>query len=225
MNQTVLIIEDDKTVQEYVTDLLSKNGYIVRTASTGAQGLKFLDSTPPDLVLLDLQLPDLSGESVLSQLKKLYPALPVLVLTAKNSTQDKVNTLTTGADDYVTKPFDSEELVARIKARLRTSGENTNHLLKLADLEVDTQKVTVTRAGKEISLTPHEYNLLVYLLQNTGRVLSRDMILNRVWAYTMDVETRVVDVYMGYLRKKIDSGSKQKLIHSLRGFGYTIKAS
>jgi DNA-binding response OmpR family regulator len=144
------------------------------------------------------------------------------MLTAKDSVGDKVSALNAGADDYVTKPFSIDELMARIKTRLRnTSGQKSS--IKVGELELNTQTVQVTRSGKEIVLTPQEFRLLEYLMKNKGIVLSREMILNRIWMMSSDVDTRVVDVYMGYLRKKIDAGFNKPLLHSIRGFGYTIK--
>jgi len=220
---TILFVEDDKDFRDYVFDLLTKNGLVVQSVNKGTQAISKAEKQEPDLVLLDLTLPDMTGESVCTELKKMYPNIPIIMLTAKSSVSEKVEGFNLGADDYITKPFEPEELIARIKARLR---QNKTHdtKLKIADLEMDTKKVLVTRSGKEITLTPHEFRLLEFLMNNQGVVLSREMILNRIWSYSYDVESRVVDVYMGYLRKKIDNDYKQKLIHSIRGFGYTIKA-
>ena len=220
---TILFVEDDKDFRDYVFDLLTKNGLVVQSVNKGTQAISKAEKQEPDLVLLDLTLPDMTGESVCTELKKMYPNIPIIMLTAKSSVSEKVEGFNLGADDYITKPFEPEELIARIKARLR---QNKTHdtKLKIADLEMDTKKVLVTRSGKEITLTPHEFRLLEFLMNNQGVVLSREMILNRIWSYSYDVESRVVDVYMGYLRKKIDYDYKQKLIHSIRGFGYTIKA-
>lgn len=222
MLATILLIDDDVDFQAYVEDLLQKNGYKVYGATKGSDALKMVDQIQPNLVILDLNLPDMSGEGICMELRKEYATLPIIMLTAKNSISEKIQGLTLGADDYVTKPFIPEEFLARIKARLRQTNPSQTKM-KIADLELDNQKIEVTRAGKVVSLTPHEFKLLEYLLSNVGVVVSREMILNRVWSYSFDVESRVVDVYMGYLRKKIDSGHKQKLIHSVRGFGYTIR--
>jgi len=222
MTSSILIIEDDKEFQKYLKDLLIKNGYSAQVASKGISGLSMMDKLEPDLVILDLNLPDMHGESVCSELRKNHPNLPIIMLTSKTSTSEKVQGLSMGADDYITKPFDPEEFLARLKARLRLHTD-TNFKVKIADLELDSKKIQVKRDGKLISLTPHEFKLLEYLMHNKGVVLTREMILNRIWAYSLNVESRVVDVYMGYLRKKIDSGSKKKLIYCIRGFGYTIK--
>ena len=222
MTEKIFIIDDDFDFQKYVKDLLGDNGYVVTTATQGSTAIRLLNKTLPDLVLLDLSLPDMEGESVCKEIRKDYPDIPIIILTAKNSTVDKVRGLNIGADDYVTKPIVPEELMARIKARLRPQNKNQGYL-KVDNLELDPKKVEVRRDGKLIPLTPHEFKLLELLMNNKDIVLSREQILNRIWDYSMDVESRVVDVYMGYLRKKIDNGYKKPLIHSIRGFGYTIK--
>lgn len=218
MIATILVVEDDQDIQEYISQLLIDNNYNVITAPNGAAALKLIKRTQPDLVLLDLGLPDISGESIVMQLVKEYPDLRIIILTAKDSPENKVNGLNLGADDYLTKPFNAEELLARIQARLRRL-TGSSHVLKIEDLELDTQTLIVSRAGKEIVLTPQETKLLQYLMQNKGRILTREMILNRLWMSAIDVDTRIVDVYIGYLRKKIDRNSPKKLIHSVRGFG------
>lgn len=220
MVNKILVVEDDQSIQEFLKEYLLDNGYAVDTASDGVQALNSLKKTQPDLVLLDLGLPNVTGEAVCLEIRKKYPDLPVIILTAKDDVSDIVRGLNLGADDYITKPFVSEELLARIKARLR-HGEEVK--LQVGDLELNNKTFEVKRADKIISLSPHEFKLLQYLISNKGRVLTREMILNRVWLYSYEVDTRVVDVYIGYLRKKIDSDFKKKLIHSVRGFGYMIK--
>ncbi len=223
MMQNVLIVEDDTGLQKYLKELLISNDYSVATASDGASALTTIDRTTPDLVILDLGLPNLSGESVMQEVKKKHPNLPVVVLTAKDSINDILQNFNMGADDYMTKPFIASELLARMKARLRSLNDGNSSKLKVGDLELDGQTLEVKRAGKLIQLTPQEFKLLQYLMTNPGRVLTREMILNRVWLYSQDIETRVVDVYIGYLRKKIDGGFRKLLLHSVRGFGYMIK--
>lgn len=222
MVTSILIVEDDKGLQKYLKELLLDNGYAVQTAVDGIDALNVLSKSPPDLVILDLALPNMSGEAVCSEVKKKYPGLPILILTAKDSIADIVQGLNLGADDYMTKPFVADELLARIKARLRKDGMDGQRLA-VSDLELDNKTLEVKRDGRLIQLTPQEFKLLQYLMTNKGRILTREMILNRVWLYSPDIETRVVDVYVGYLRKKIDSGFNQKLICSVRGFGYMIK--
>lgn len=217
----VFVIEDDPDIQGYLKDQLTLNNFLVKTASTGATGLSLIKRNEPDLVLLDLKLPDIGGESVCRQLRESYPNLPIIILTSNDSLPDKVKVLGIGADDYMTKPFEISELIARIRARTRHKSQ-IPALLKVEDLEVDTQKIEVRRSGKIIILTPQEFKLLEHLMTNPGRVLTRESILNRLWVSSPDIESRVVDVYIGYLRKKIDAGFKKKLIRSIRGFGYTI---
>jgi DNA-binding response OmpR family regulator len=222
MTQSILVVEDDKGLQKYLKELLLDNGFAVQLAGDGIAALEYLQKTQPDLVVLDLGLPNMSGETVCLEIRKKYKDLPVIILTARDSIQDIVQGLNLGADDYITKPFVADEFLARIKARLRRQGDGDT-ILKVADLELDNKTLEVRRAGKQIQLTPQEFKLLQYLMNNKGRILTREMILNRIWLYSSDVETRVVDVYMGYLRKKIDSNSPKKLLHSIRGFGYVIK--
>ncbi|HRN69798.1 MAG TPA: response regulator transcription factor [Candidatus Woesebacteria bacterium] len=222
MIYTILVIEDDEGIQTYLKELLLDSGYNVITASDGITGLKIIKKSVPDLVLLDLGLPDMSGESVCAQIRKDNPELRIIMLTAKDTPHDVIQGLNMGADDYLTKPFVADVLLARIKARLRrTNGDDLK--LTIADLTLDTKTLEVTRDGKKISLTPQELKLLQYMMQNKGRILTRDMILNRLWLSSVDIETRIVDVYIGYLRKKIDTGFDKKLIQSVRGFGYMLK--
>ena len=222
MTQSILVVEDDKGLQKYLRELLLDNGYAVQIASDGIIALDKLAKTQPDLVVLDLGLPNMSGETVCLEVRKKYKDLPVIILTARDSISDIVQGLNLGADDYITKPFVADEFLARIKARFRRQGE-ADTTLKVSDLELNNKTLEVKREGKIIQLTPQEFKLLQYLMTNKGRILTREMILNRIWLYSSDVETRVVDVYMGYLRKKIDSNYSKKLLHSIRGFGYVIK--
>lgn len=222
MTQTILVVEDDLGVQKYLKELILDNGYTVQTAPDGVSALNSIRKLAPDLVILDLGLPNMNGEAVCLEIRKNHPEVKIIVLTAKDGIQDIVEGLNIGADDYMTKPFVADELLARIKARLRYQ-DGTDSLLRVGDLELDTKNLTVSRDKKSIQLTPQEFKLLQYLMTNQGRILTREMILNRVWLFTPDIETRVVDVYMGYLRKKIDSSNNTKLLHSVRGFGYMIK--
>ncbi len=223
MVQTVLVVEDDKGLQKYLKELLLDNGYSVKMAGDGIEALDLLTKSEPDVMVLDLGLPNMSGEAVCAEVRKKYPELPVIILTAKDSINDIVQGLNLGADDYMTKPFVADEFLARIKARLRRKEGSNEAILEVADLKLNSKTLEVTRDGKQIQLTPQEFKLLQYLMNNKGRILTREMILNRIWLYSSDIETRVVDVYMGYLRKKIDSDFEHKLLHSVRGFGYVIK--
>src|SRR3989344_1370322 len=222
MINTILVVEDDTGLQKYLKELFLDNAYSVTVAVDGIAALNNLKKTQPDVVVLDLGLPNMSGEAVCMEIRKKYPDLPVIILTAKDAVSDIVQGLNLGADDYMTKPFVADELLARVKARLRSKGIQDTKL-KVGDLELDNKTLEVKRKEKNIQLTPQEFKLLQYLMSNKGRILTREMILNRVWLYSPDIETRVVDVYMGYLRKKIDESAHQKLLHSVRGFGYMIK--
>jgi DNA-binding response OmpR family regulator len=222
MASSVMIVEDDTGLQKYLKELLLDNGYAVQSANDGIIALNSIEKLEPDIVVLDLGLPNMTGEAVCLEIRKKHPDLPVIILTAKDSVSDIVHGLNLGADDYMTKPFNADEFMARIKARLRkTDGGDSR--LKVGDLELDKKTLEVKRSGKPIQLTPKEFKLIQYLMSNKGRILTREMILNRIWLYSPDIETRVVDVYMGYLKKKVDQGFDRKLIHSVRGFGYTIK--
>lgn len=222
MIYSVLIVEDDPGVQKYLKELLLDNGYSVQVANDGIEALESIQKSQPDLVILDLGLPKLTGEGVVTEIRKNFPDLRVIILSAKDTINDIIQGLSLGADDYLTKPFIADELLARIRARLKRLGNNDKKLI-IDDLELDTQTMQVSRGGKNIQLTPQEFKLLQYLMNNKGQILTREMILNRIWMYSPDIETRVVDVYMGYLRKKIDKGFTKPLLHSVRGFGYMIK--
>lgn len=216
----ILVVEDDQTIRELVRDFLTEHNYLVETAGDGVEAIEITKKQQPDLVILDLSLPKLTGESVCKEIKRLYPQIPVIILTAKNKIDDVLSGFKLGADDYISKPFEIEELLARIRNKLKNTEQEK---LQIQDLVLDTKSVTVTRAGEKIPLSPHEFKLLHYLMINRGKVLSREMILNRVWQYSFDIDSRVVDVYIGYLRRKIDEKHKKKLIESVRGFGYVIK--
>ncbi len=221
LNPTIIVVEDDKDLNQYLSDFLSENKYLVHAVEKGTRALQLIEQTNPNLVLLDLGLPDIQGESLCTKIKDAHPDLPVIILTAKDNVQDIIAGLNLGADDYITKPFSEKELIARINARLRSN--HSQAVMNLADLEVNSETLEVKRSDKLISLTQTEFRLLHYLLANKNHVLSREAILNHVWSYTPDIESRVVDVYIGYLRKKIDKDFNPKLIHSMRGFGYSIK--
>lgn len=215
----IFLVEDDEAIASTLRDILIDKGFSVDTFTDGAEIMDMLKKLPPDLLLLDLGLPKIDGESVCREAHKLYPNLPIIILTAKNQSADVVRGLSIGAVDYISKPFDIDELLARIKLRLKFV---ESEVLQTEDLKMNTQTMEVTRGNTTIPLTPHEFRLLQYLLMNKGRVLTREMILNRVWQYSYDVDSRVVDVYIGYLRRKIDEGAKKALINSVRGFGYSI---
>ncbi|RJR25798.1 DNA-binding response regulator [Candidatus Microgenomates bacterium] len=222
MVRNILVIEDEKDLNRYIKELLTDNGYSVQAATKGTEALEIIKKTEPDLIILDLGLPDIDGENICRQIKKEHPDLPIIILTAKDGVSNIVHGLDIGADDYMTKPFDGDELLARIKARLRKVPGSAERL-KIADLELNPTNHEVKRGNKILRLTPQEFKLLHYLMVNKGRILTRDMILSRLWDSSPDIETRVVDVYIGYLRKKIDVDFDKKLLYSVRGFGYMIK--
>ncbi len=222
MTSTIVLVEDDKNQREILEKLLIDNGYSVHSVGTGSEAIKLMDEFKPDLLLLDLGLPDIKGEAVFGEVRKNYADLPIILLTARGTTSDIVEGFNLGADDYVAKPYNIDELLARVKARL-THGKASSKLT-VGDLVLNEKTFEVIRDGKKITLTPKEFKLLEYLMVNKGQVLSRDMILSRVWMYSPDMQTRAVDVYVGYLRRKIDSKFDKKLIHSVRGYGYMVKA-
>jgi two-component system copper resistance phosphate regulon response regulator CusR len=193
-------------------------------AIDGQAGLQLAESKEYNLIILDLMLPTMSGEEVLDALRKSNRAIPVLVLTARGAVRDKVELFQKGCDDYLTKPFAFAELQARVKALLRRGKAETHDTLRVADLLVDLNKRQVTRGVRKIELTLKEYALLEYLVRNAGQVLSRSMIVDHVWDQSFDSFTNVVDVYIRYLRNKIDHGFEPKLIHTVRGVGYVLNA-
>ena len=220
INTNILIVEDDQNIREYLLEAFKDANYRTQTTSDGAQALKIIKEGNIDLVVLDLGIESISGETVCAEAKKYNPNLPIIILTAKNTSRDVVRGLDIGADDYMSKPFDTEELLARVRVRLKQNGSK---ILQIDDLTLDTSTLEVMRGGRKIKLTAKEFKLLEYLMVNSGVVLSRETILDHIWLYSPDIETRVVDVYIGYLRRKIDEGFVKKLIHSVRGFGYTIR--
>ncbi len=219
----LLIVEDDRKLAEFVARGLRAERFAVDLAADGVEGLRCLDAYEYDLLVLDLMLPRLSGSELLSRLRKSRSSLPVLVLTARDATEDKVSHFEAGADDYLTKPFDFAELLVRIKALLRRTPATRNDVLRIADLEVNRLTQQVRRAGHRIELTSKEYGVLEYLLSSPGRVFSRTMILEHVWDQSFEGVTNIVDVYVRYLRRKLDDPFPLKLIHTVRGVGYCIR--
>ncbi len=221
MSQKLLIVEDDITLQKTLSQLLQEEGFLTETASTGSEALIKIDKILPDLVLLDLGLPDIQGETILKNTRENHPEIPVVILTAKSKPQEIAEGLNLGAQDYLAKPFAIEELLARINARIKNNNAK-KEILESHDLILNLSKMTARRASREINLTRTEFELLKFLLENMGRIVTKEMILNHVWGYSTEVESRVVDVYVGYLRKKIDGGFTKELIKNKRGFGYFI---
>ena len=219
----VLVVDDEDNITFLLSSALRHFGFDVESASTGRAALKSVESAVPDLILLDVMLPDLDGFEVIRRLRSDGHKTPVLFLTAKDATEDKVRGLTLGGDDYVTKPFSLEEVVARVGAILRRNGmATTSSVLAVGDLEMDDDAHLVRRAGEVVDLSPTEYKLLRYLMVNAGRVLSRAQILDHVWEYDFGGNATVVETYISYLRKKVDSLGPA-LIHTVRGVGYSLR--
>ncbi|MDE0204659.1 MAG: response regulator transcription factor [Candidatus Tectomicrobia bacterium] len=219
----LLVIEDEQKVANFIRQGLEEEGYAVDHAADGASGLRIALEGLHDVIVLDVMLPKLDGLSVLQQLRQANVATPVLLLTVRATIEDKVLGLDAGADDYLTKPFAFEEFVARVRALLRRRAETAPPVLQVADLALDPARRVVSRAGRKIDLTPREFALLDYFMRNPDRVLTRTMIANRVWDYSFDAATNVIDVYVNYLRRKIDTGHDSKLLHTVRGVGYVMK--
>ncbi len=218
----ILIIEDEQKLAEILLRSLRGEGFTVDVANTAEDGFHFAVDDHYDLVILDLLLPDGSGTEVLRRLRTQHHKVPVLVLTARGDLESKVENFEAGADDYLTKPFALPELMVRVRALMRRGPAVKDTVLKLADLEIDRLSHQVRRAGKRVELSPKEYSLLEYLLLNAGRVVSRSMIIDRVWDQSFEGFTNIVDVYVRQLRRKIDEGYDPKLIRTVRGLGYSI---
>jgi two-component system copper resistance phosphate regulon response regulator CusR len=218
----ILVIEDEKGISGFLKEGLEEEGFAVDTASDGVTGLEFANTNDYDLLLLDWMLPGMSGIEVCTGFRKKNKTVPVIFLTAKDTVQDTVFGLSAGANDYIKKPFEFEELLARIRVQLRAkNGELT--ILKLDDIEMNLETHRVFRDSKEIELTPKEFSLLEFLIRNKGKVCTRTRIIEHVWDIHFDSDTSVIDVYINFLRKKLDTGKKKEVIHTIRGVGYIVK--
>ncbi|CAN5448907.1 two-component system response regulator TcrX [soil metagenome] len=221
----VLVVDDETVLAEMVSMALRYEGWNITTAGDGAAAVSAARTNRPDVVVLDVMLPDMSGLEVLRRLREQNPHLPVLLLTAKDAVEDRIAGLTAGGDDYVTKPFSIEEVVLRLRALLRRTGvttEDSGNQIVVGDLVLDEDSHEVTRAGDLIALTSTEFELLRFMMRNSKRVLSKAQILDRVWSYDFGGRSNIVELYISYLRKKIDSG-REPMIHTLRGAGYVLK--
>ena len=220
----VLVVEDERKVASFIRQGLQEEGHAVDVAGDGIDALERVLGGPPyDLLVLDVLLPRRDGLSVLRELRERRVGTPVLLLTARDTVSDKVTGLDLGADDYLTKPFAFEEFLARVRALLRRGSEQRTALLRYADLALDPVTRTATRGGRRIDLTTREYALLEYLLRNAGRVLTRPMLAEHVWGIDFDAESNVIDVYVGYLRRKLEAEGEPRLLHTVRGAGYVLR--
>ena len=219
----ILIVEDEPKVASFIRRALEEESYAVDVCSDGIQGRDLASEVDYDLIILDLLLPGLPGIDVLKAVRDAKVTTPVLILTARSKVDQRVKGLDAGADDYLTKPFAIEELIARTRALLRRAGGDTSGILQIDDLILNPISHEVTRGGQRVDLTSKEYALLEYMMRNAGRVLTRPMIAEHVWDLDFDTFTNVIDVYINYLRNKIDRGHARGLIHTVRGSGYTLK--
>jgi DNA-binding response OmpR family regulator len=220
----ILVVEDERKVASFIRQGLEEEGHTVEVAADGAAALDLMVAGPPyDLVVLDLMLPKRDGFEVLRQARGKHVETPVLVLTARDGVSDKVMGLDLGADDYLTKPFAFDEFLARVRALLRRRSASRAPVLRLADLTLDPSTREVTRGQRKVALTAREYALLEYFMRNVGRVLTRPMIAEHVWGLDFDAESNIIDVYVGYLRRKIDGAGEQRLLHTMRGAGYVMR--
>lgn len=222
MSTRILIIEDDEAILKFLRRGLAYEGYVVDTATDGPSGLALARDHPPDLVVLDWMLPGLDGLEVCRRLRAGGP-VPILMLTAKDTIHDRVQGLDAGADDYMVKPFDLDELLARIRALMRRAQPNRPKVLRFADLSLDTGTRQASRGDRVISLTAKEYELLELFLRHPRQVLTRDMIFDHVWGYDFGGESNIIEVYVRYLRQKLESNSEARLIHTVRGMGYVLR--
>ncbi|MCX6406622.1 MAG: response regulator transcription factor [Propionibacteriales bacterium] len=223
----VLVVDDEPNIAELLMMALRYEGWDVRTAATGRDAVSTARDHAPDVIVLDWMLPDVDGLEVLRRVRQHDDRVPVLFLTARDAVEDRVAGLTAGGDDYVTKPFSLEEVVARVRALVRRTGvleQRSDHVVTVGDLTLDEDSRDVTRAGTSIELTATEFELLRYLMRNQRRVLSKAQILDRVWNYDFGGQANVVELYISYLRKKIDAG-REPMIHTKRGAGYVLKTA
>jgi two-component system response regulator MprA len=222
MSAQILIIEDDEAIIKFLRRGLAYEGYQVNAATDGQTGLALARDNPPDLVVLDLMLPGIDGLEVCRRLRA-GGSLPILILTAKESVTDRIQGLDMGADDYMVKPFNLDELLARIRALLRRTQPTRLQVLRFADLSLDTGTRQAARGNRNVSLTAKEYELLELFMRHPRQVLTRDMIFDRVWGYDFGGESNIIEVYMRYLRQKLEASNEPRLLHTVRGMGYVLR--
>ena len=221
----ILVVEDEKHLNRIISEAVEDEGYSVDSCYNGLEALEYLECADYDVIILDIMMPKMNGLELVRRLRSEGNSTPVLFLTARDAVADRVEGLESGGDYYLTKPFDFQELMAVVRVMTRKYTGNRSNVYTIADLSLDSNTRTVTRAGKTIDLTAKEFSLLEYMMRNKGVVLSREMIENNLWNYDYEGGTNVVDVYVGYLRKKMDTGFSQKLIHTVWGTGWVLKES
>jgi heavy metal response regulator len=219
----ILVVEDERKVASFIRQGLQEEGYAVEVAHDGTTALDLVEGPPFDLMVLDVMLPRMDGFALLKAVRSRSVPTPVLMLTARDSVADRVKGLDLGADDYLTKPFSFDEFLARVRALLRRASGQREPVLRVDDLTLDPATRDVSRGGRRINLTAREYALLDYFLRNRGRVLTRPMLAEHVWGLGFDAESNIIDVYVGYLRRKVDGAGERRLIHTMRGAGYVLK--
>ena len=224
MKAHLLVVDDDPRITDLVRRILAYDGYSVAVAATGDEALSRVLERPPALIVLDIMLPGVDGLEVTRRLRAAGDNVPVLLLTAKDAVADRVVGLKTGADDYLVKPFAPEELLARVEALLRRAQSERNEVLRYADVELDTGTRIAHRATREIELSPTEFEMLALFLRRPRQVLTRDVILDRVWGLDFEGSSNVMEVYVGYLRAKLEAGGEPRLIYTVRGAGYVLRA-
>jgi DNA-binding response OmpR family regulator len=223
VNMRVLVVEDEKHLNRIISEAVEDEGYSVDSCYNGVEAMEFLECADYDVMILDINMPKMNGLELVRKLREKGNTTPVLFLTARDSVSDKVEGLESGGDYYLTKPFDFQELMAVVHVMTRKYTGNRSNVYTIGDLSLDSNAKTVTRGGKSIDLTAKEFALLEYMMRNKGVVLSREMIENNLWNYDYEGGTNVVDVYVGYLRKKMDTGFSKKLIHTVWGTGWVLK--
>ena len=221
----ILVVEDEKHLNRIISEAVEDEGYSVDSCYNGLEALEYLACADYDVIILDIMMPKMNGLELVRRLRSEGNNTPVLFLTARDAVADRVEGLESGGDYYLTKPFDFQELMAVVRVMTRKYTGNRSNVYTVADLSLDSNTKTVTRAGKNIELTAKEFSLLEYMMRNKGVVLSREMIENNLWNYDYEGGTNVVDVYVGYLRKKMDTGFSKKLIHTVWGTGWVLKES
>ena len=219
----VLVVDDDEAIRKALERALELEGFTVRLAEGGRRALELAEEIRPGVIVLDVVMPDLSGVTVVSRLRKRGIETPICILSARDEVEDRIAGLEAGADDYVVKPFDLEELVARLRALLRRAPSAEDELIRVGDLIVDPAQRSVRRNGRVIELTRREFELLEELARHRGIVLSRKQLLERVWGYDFEVDGNVVDVFVGYLRRKLEAAGESRIVHTVRGVGFVLR--